>query len=354
MQTFLKRTFYYLMKFYMQMFNRLFFGRVEIVGMKKIPLGKPIIFSCNHQNAFMDALIVGTHSPKRITSMTRSDVFNTSMRWFMDALQMLPIYRMRDGIDQLAKNEEVFAKIRSLLKNDQAILIFSEGNHGNDYFLRPLTKGSARMALESMEKMPEKDIQIVPLGINYFHHQRPGHKLTLVYGDAIPVRDHFSAYQEHSVRGANLLKKEIAAGMEKCLLIPTETDDYKTQRDYLNRHNESICFEELREKISTKDIDLPSKGTVNPFLMALAKALGLFNFLPLMLLQKVLAPIKDIVFYGSLKYASGLILFPLWYLVLFGVVTAFFGWKIGLLMVVGLFFMLLTRMKLIRWANVPH
>ena len=56
---YLKLAFYYFMKYYMQVFIRLFFGRVELVGMKKIPVGKPIIYSCNHQNAFMDALIIG-------------------------------------------------------------------------------------------------------------------------------------------------------------------------------------------------------------------------------------------------------------------------------------------------------
>ncbi|MDH5609713.1 MAG: hypothetical protein OEY56_09535, partial [Cyclobacteriaceae bacterium] len=81
----LKLIFYYFMKIYMQVFIRLYFGRLEIVGRNKLPAGKPIIYSVNHQNAFMDALIIGTLSPVRITSMTRSDVFNTPLRWFMDA-----------------------------------------------------------------------------------------------------------------------------------------------------------------------------------------------------------------------------------------------------------------------------
>jgi 1-acyl-sn-glycerol-3-phosphate acyltransferase len=354
MQRFLKLSFYYFMKYYMQTFIRLFFGRVEIVGKDDIPRGKPIIYSCNHQNAFMDALIIGALSPMRITSMTRSDVFNTPLRWFMDALQMLPIYRMRDGIDQLAKNEAVFEKIRSLLRDDRAILIFSEGNHGNDYFLRPLTKGSSRMAFEALEKMPEKDIQIVPVGINYFHHQRPGNKLTVVFGKGIPVKDHFSAYQEHPVRGANQLKKEIASGMRECLLIPDETEDYEERRSFINRHNEKLTFEVLREKISQKDPGLKKKGEPNSSFGTLGKALGVFNFLPLLILQKILAPIKDIVFYGSLKYAFGLFVFQAWYLIILGITIPLFGWKIGIATLVVLFALLVLRLKVLRWANPPH
>jgi 1-acyl-sn-glycerol-3-phosphate acyltransferase len=354
MQRLLKLFFYYFMKYYMQVFIRLFFGRVEIVGKHKIPKGKPIIYSCNHQNAFMDALIIGALSPVRITSMTRSDVFHKTLSWFMDALQMLPIYRMRDGIDQLAKNEAVFEKIRSLLRDNRAILIFSEGNHGNDYFLRPLTKGSSRMAFEAMEKMPEKDIQIVPIGLNYFHHQRPGHKLTVVFGDGIPVKNHFPSYEEHPVRGANLLKKEIAFGMRECLLIPEETEDYEERRAYINRQNERIGFHELRKRINLKDHTLKKKSDHVALLNSFGKALGIFNFPPLLLLQKILAPIKDIVFYSSLKYAFGLFVFQIWYLIVLAVAVPLLGWKMAGLIVAMLFLALLLRLKVLRWANPPH
>lgn len=337
----------------MQVFIRLFFGRVELVGMKKIPVGKPIIYSCNHQNAFMDALIIGAISPVRITSMTRSDVFNTPLRWFMDALQMLPIYRMRDGIEQLAKNEEIFEKIRTLLRYDKAILIFSEGNHGNDHFLRPLTKGSSRMALESLEKMPEKDIQIVPVGLNYFHHQRPGNKLTVAFGEPISVKDYFPGYQEHNVRGANQLKNAISDGMRDCLLIPDETEKYPIQRERINRYNEGIPFGQLRTKLAEAPESLPAKKPL-PIYHILGRILGIFNFLPLLILQKILAPIKDIVFYGSLKYAFGLFVFPLWYLIVLGIATPFVGWVESIYIVLGLFSMLLVRQYLIRWSNPPH
>jgi 1-acyl-sn-glycerol-3-phosphate acyltransferase len=337
----------------MRAFIQLFFGRVEVVGKKSIPIGKPIIFSCNHQNAFMDALVIGAIAPIRITSMTRSDVFDTPLRWFMDALQMLPIYRMRDGIDQLAKNEVIFKKIQSLLKLDKAILVFSEGNHGNDYFLRPLTKGSSRMALEALDEMPDKDIQIVPVGINYFHHQRPGNKLCVVFGEAIAAQDHYPAYQAHKVVGANQLKSAISEGMKKCLLIPEETEDYLVKRDFINASNERLGFKALRTAISHDDEKLASKKT-RPFLLYIGKILGLFNFLPLLVLQVILKPIRDIVFYGSLKYAAGLIAFPIWYIALFIGFSIAINPQTAALTTLGSFAMLFLRLKILRWANPQH
>ena len=39
-------------------------------------------------------------------------------QWFLDALKMIPIYRIRDGYNQLAKNEETFRTINSSLFED--------------------------------------------------------------------------------------------------------------------------------------------------------------------------------------------------------------------------------------------
>ena len=349
----LKLIFYYFMKIYMQVFIRLYFGRLEIVGRNKLPAGKPIIYSVNHQNAFMDALIIGTLSPVRITSMTRSDVFNTPLRWFMDALQMMPIYRMRDGIDKLALNEKIFEKIRNLLAKNNAILIFSEGNHGNEYFLRPLSKGSSRMALESLEKLPGKDIQVVPVGMNYFHHQRPAHKLTVVFGEPIPVKNYFQEYKEHPTIGANKLKDEIATGMKKCLILAENNDAYTAQKVLVNRKNESIPFADIKKSMEN-GLPLTAPGTHRAWLASLARWMGVFNFGPLLLLQRIFRSIKDIVFYGSLKFAVGLFVFPIWWLMVFGLGSWVFDVTTGAYMAAGTFFMLFVRQYLIRFSNQPH
>lgn len=348
-----KRAFYIFLKFYMRVFIRFFFGKTETVGLDKIPIGKPIIYSCNHQNAFMDALLIGAISPIKITSMTRSDVFNTPLRWFMEAVQMMPIYRLRDGIDKLALNEKIFENIRELLKNDQAILIFSEGNHGNEYFLRPLSKGSSRMALESFDKLQTKDIQIVPIGINYLHHQRPLHKLTLVFGDPIPVSDYYAGYKNHEVKGTNALKEKVEEGMKKCLWIAEENEGYHKMKAYINRKNEALQFFDFKEKLA-KGLTLNELGKHNKWLYRLGLLFGIINFLPLLLLQKVLKPIRDIVFYGSLKYAFGLFVFPIWWILVFTICLFSMNIQIALIVVAVQIITLFMRQFLIKWSNQAH
>ncbi|MFY0688935.1 MAG: 1-acyl-sn-glycerol-3-phosphate acyltransferase [Cyclobacteriaceae bacterium] len=350
----MKSAFYFLLKYHMRLVRQFFFSKSEIVGLDKLPIGNPIIYSCNHQNAFLDALLMGEISPVKMSSMTRSDVFgNHAGKWFMDAVLMLPIYRMRDGFEQMAKNEEVFETVRSRLKKNQSVLIFSEGNHGNDHFLRPISKGSSRLAFESQEKMMDQDIYVVPVGLNYYHHQVPGHKLSVVYGDPIRVKDYWEEYQAHNVRGANHLKKQIDAGMKECLLIPEEDENYLVKRDLINRRNEHIPFHEFREKLKTME-GLQSRPPQRKGIRQIAEVLSLFNFGPALLLNKILAPIRDIVFQASIKWVFALFILPIWWLIIYGVCAAIWGWQVGLIAAGSCILAAFFRQKLVRLSTPSH
>lgn len=351
----MKHVFYALLKRYMQLVAHLYFGKVEIVGMENISAGKPIIYSCNHQNAFMDALLIGAFSPLKITSLTRSDVFgNHAGMWFMNALQMEPIYRMQDGIDKLALNKKTFERVRDRLRANEGVLIFSEGNHGNEYYLRPLSKGSSRMALESQEKIPDKDIQVVPVGLNYFHHQRPLHKLSIVFGDPINVRDYLGEYQNHAARGINQLKSIITDGMRSVLMLPDNSTEYEIQKGHINYQNEAYDFFEFRERLADGQKELKPMPQPKGLLYLLGKALGIFNFLPLLLLDIVCRKVKDVVFHGSFKWIAALFLFPIWWLFIFAGTSLIWEWETGLLIFVVQFLTLILRQYLIRWSKTGH
>ena len=75
--------------------------------------------------------------------------------WILDAMQTLPIYRIRDGYEKLHRNRETFEICYRLLKNKNNLMIFSEGKHHDKYFLLPISKGSSRIGLESLKKFPK-------------------------------------------------------------------------------------------------------------------------------------------------------------------------------------------------------
>ena len=74
---------------------------------------------------------------------------------------------MRDGIDQLAKNEEVFNQCYDILHRKKSLMIFPEGSDNRNRTVRTLSKGFTRIVYGAIEKHPDLKIKVVPVGVTY-------------------------------------------------------------------------------------------------------------------------------------------------------------------------------------------
>lgn len=128
---------------------------------------KPTIIACNHPNSFFDAIIIAVHYPKPIYFLARGDAFkNPVVKKLLTHLHLIPIYRLSEGKENLSKNHDSFETCLELLKNNQTILIFPEGICKNEWRLRPLKKGTARLALMAL-KAQIYNLEIIPSNLNY-------------------------------------------------------------------------------------------------------------------------------------------------------------------------------------------
>jgi 1-acyl-sn-glycerol-3-phosphate acyltransferase len=170
---------------------RTFYKRHKVTGYKNIPKNKPVIFASNHQNAFMDPVVIAVKLTKPTYYLVRADVFKKKLvAKIFYSINMLPIYRERDGVDTVQANEKVFNTCYEILSKNRPIIIFPEGNHGNLKNLRPLKKGFARIALGAEEKYgKEIDVQIVPVGLNYSNHHNMGAELLINFGKPIDASE---------------------------------------------------------------------------------------------------------------------------------------------------------------------
>lgn len=302
----------------------IFFGNLEVTGREHIPNDQPYLLAPNHQNAFIDAILVGVYSPKEVCFLTRSDVFVAPFDRVLAALNMIPVYRIRDGYDQLKKNEVTFAICDEKLKNDQPVLIFPEGNMDLGFHLRKTSKGTARMAIQSQAKL-EKELVVIPVGINYNHHDYPRRGAHLNYGTPIPVRSYIEAYADHPARGILKLKKEIEAGIHSLLLLPNEEDFNNDKKPILNRKYMWASFQKKKELLDTGvglHVSHPSL-MFRPFVWLFTLA----NLIPHGILYQVITSIEDPQFKLSLKYLLGLLLFPLWWIIVGIVVGITIDWQ---------------------------
>lgn len=211
---------YVVLRIFILLGFRSYLKRLNWIGYENIPKNKAILMAPNHSNAFLDAVVIGANSFNDYYYLVRSDVFkNPIAAWWLKALHQTPIYRIRDGVDQLKENEKTFSKVFELLEAQQRVMIFPEGDCVQEKKLRPLKKGLARMSFNFMENNNwVKDLYVVPVGINYDSHTKFRANVTVVFEKPIRVANYFAVYQENERKALVKLTNDVAAGIKKALI----------------------------------------------------------------------------------------------------------------------------------------
>ena len=147
-----------------------------------------MILACSHPNSFLDAVLMDILFEKPVWSLTRGDAFlNKKVNNVLFKLKMLPVYRPSEGVENLSENYKTFDTCIELFKRNAIVLIFSEGFCENEWHLRSLKKGTARLAYKcQQENIP---LKILPVGINYSSFKRFGKNLFVNLGNIFTVND---------------------------------------------------------------------------------------------------------------------------------------------------------------------
>lgn len=304
---------YTLVRQYVSIGISIYFKEIRVTGTEKIPLEGPIMFTVNHQNSFLDALLIATSNNRHTHFLVRADAFKFRIvRWFFNSINMMPIYRLRDGRRSLSINDQIFQKCFTILANNHALMLFPEADHHQKRLLLPLSKGFTRIALGS-----DNTIMIVPVGINYTHHRFFGGSVSIYYGKPISTL----TYQNGEPQDNRLLRNEVNLQMQKLITCIPDDPNYQVLEDHLNQTPMVYLDPEYcNQWVSQADSEQLSK--VNQvkkpaWFRAWARALSsLLNFPPLVLCSQVLKKLNDPVFTGSIKLITGIILLPIYYLLL--------------------------------------
>lgn len=179
---------YKLLLFPARIFLHLYCRRVVINKKEIISLKGPLLIAANHPNSFLDAIILATLFKSPIYSLARGDAFAGKLiTRLLSSLNMLPVYRVSEGVENLEHNYGTFDACQNIFKNNGIVLIFSEGRCINEWHLRPLKKGTARLAFSAWEKGYK--LRVLPLGINYSFFRKFGKTVFLNFGNFIEKKD---------------------------------------------------------------------------------------------------------------------------------------------------------------------
>jgi len=197
-----------------------FFRQTEIRGLENIPENEPLIFAGNHQNGVMDPLSIIIYQKEPIVYMGRADIFNSALnRVLLRFIKVTPVYRIRDGFENLTKNDQQIKEAIDVLLDCKRLGVMPEGNHGEQHKLRPLVKGLFRIGYQAEILLENKaHVKIVPVGIDCSFYQHAGSDLVMIYGKPIEIKDFLPVYLENPAIGLNILRTELASALSGLML----------------------------------------------------------------------------------------------------------------------------------------
>ncbi len=360
---------YALLRNYLRFFhNAVFYRKIIIHNLPKFPPNTPLLIVTNHQNTLMDPLAVlfnmGSLQP---IFLARADVFkNETLRTILTFLKILPVYRQHDNVENLQQeNDVIFEKCIELLQQKRSLVIFPEGNHGMGYRLRPLKKGTARIALKAEANSQwDLGLKILPCGVHYTHCQRMNETLTLNFGEPIQIQDLKDLYETNQPKALTTLTQRIAATIKPLMLhiedqvhhdeIVFLTEKERTDEPLFSAQKtveklkslttaeyETLMEDTKKERLLFEKNNLRAITLSKPKLsktaafarftiLAITFPIAAFGFLanviPFSLPLLITRKLEDKQFTSAFRFVLYFaITFPIYYLLLFGILINFFS-----------------------------
>lgn len=304
--------------------------KITVHGVENIPKNGALLFIPNHQNALVDAILVPTTNSRNIFFLTRAAVFkNDKIAKFLASLNMLPVYRIRDGISTIEKNLPIFKKCVEILRQKKAIEIFAEGEHHLDRRILPLKKGFARIILDTLQKYPDLQIQIVPVGINFDSHLCFPSSVSIYYGKTICANDYIN------INNPDLkfteITKVVSKAMKKLTLHVDDVNNYDSIIEKLEANNiDYLNPFEANKMVKTID-KLPNNIKTNSkrinWFTPIHFIAKLNSIFPLLIWRKLKRGISDELFINTFRFGLITTLFPIFYVLQSIVIYYFFNLK---------------------------
>ncbi len=174
----------------------------------------PLLLASNHPNSFLDAVILDILFEQPIWSLARGDAFiNKGVKNIFKSVKMLPVYRTSEGVENLNENYKTFDACLEVFKQNGVVQIFSEGKCINEWHLRPLKKGTARLAFSCWDK--NIPLKVLPVAINYNSFKKFGKNVFIHFGKIL-TKDDVDMNEADGLRNQHfntLLKAELEKGI---------------------------------------------------------------------------------------------------------------------------------------------
>lgn len=304
--------------------------KIKVSGLENIPDDGAILFTANHPNGLLDPLLVATSIRRKTHFLVRAAVFKKpTIAYIFDLLGMMPIYRIRDGIGELSKNEQIFNKCESVLNTNGSLLIFPEGSHNRQRTIRPLSKGFTRIIFQTLENNPTLKLSIVPIGITYQNSSFYPCKVALNFGNAINPKQHIA--EDSKFEATKNLKKLVEESLYELTVHIPNDEKYQNTLQSLNSANVDYTNVSLtNQTLQSISNIIPQKKQLN-FTKPLFYIVVLNSIIPYTFWKLALKKIDEIEFVDTFRFGLNILLFPIFYAIQSLLLTYFTNWKTGII-----------------------
>lgn len=180
---------------------RLFFRRIEVVNVERVPQVGALLFVLNHPNGLIDPALVFVSMPRRVSFLAKSTLFDNRIGAFLlRTFEILPVYRRIDADAKTESNAVTFDNCFELLRSGRCIAIFPEGVSHDQPQLQKMKTGAARIAFGAVSKRSvsassstlsgasrENGLKIVPVGLYYTSKTSFRSEALIRYGEIFDV-----------------------------------------------------------------------------------------------------------------------------------------------------------------------
>lgn len=301
--------------------------KIKIVGKENIPKKGAVLFAVNHPNGLLDPLLVTTNAPRNTYYLVRAAVFKKPLvKKFLATLNLMPIYRIRDGVKELSKNTEVFNDCYEILNNQNALMIFPEGSHDKRRTVRTLSKGFTRIIFGALNKYPALKITVIPVGITYQNISQFPSKVAIHFGKPISANEYYNSNELNN--SINAIKEEVSNQLKEISAHIPADENYETILTELNSKN--VDFTEVNAiNKSIKTGKITSRKTTFNFTKPLYYLIILNSLIPWVIWKILSKNIDETEFIDTFRAVLGMSLFPVFYVLQTLVIYTFYTLEIA-------------------------
>lgn len=198
---------------------KIYFRRIDVVGLHKLKPSAPYILIANHPASFLDAMVLAVFLKREVHFYVRGDIFKHPLALkILTWLHMIPIFGREHGMENVTKNHLTFSRGKELLKKGKLLLIFPEGFSRLSKKMEPMRKGAARVALQTaFDQDGIENLSFQSIALNYSHHGF-GADLYIRLGDQMILNQYQSQYTEMPSKAVNALTNDLSPFFEKNII----------------------------------------------------------------------------------------------------------------------------------------